>query len=479
METSPTQISPNIRATVPLTARLEPWMKSLLGDAQKVRSIVDSYGSPTNVLHTAELRRNAAELVDAGRECDVETRVFFARKANKALAFVDTAIEAGHGVDVASYRELTQVLARNVGGNTVDGSRIIVSAAIKEDRLLRAAIDADAVISCDSVAELARINKVAAAAGCVAKVAPRLATSPVLVAPTRFGERLHVWTEAAVPEHVAIVGTHVHLGGYSETDRRAALSEALPLVDHFRTQGHPVEFIDLGGGVPMSYLADRAEFENFQRKLEAFRRDDAHGGADEKPAPFTWSGDHLTNTYPFWQSPTRGDWLRELLRGEVAGYGQAAKALADRNLRLHLEPGRSLLDGCGIILADVAFLKQRSDGLPLVGLAMNRTQCRTAADDILLDPIVVPCADLGAGNDSVQRQDMTGYLVGAYCIENEVIIRREMRAEQIAVGDVIAIPNTAGYFMHILESASHQIPLAKNVVLADDGSVRVDDIDLV
>ena len=34
----------------------------------------------------------------------------------------------------------------------------------------------------------------------------------------------------------------------------------------------------------------------------------------------------------------------------------------------------------------------------------------------------------------------------------------------VAAGDIIAIPNTAGYFMHILESASHQIPLAKNVV---------------
>lgn len=465
------QTSPNIHATVPLTARLEPWMASLLDDAEQVRFLVDNYGSPTNVLHTAELTRNAAELVDAGRECGIDTRVFFARKANKALAFVDTAIEAGHGVDVASYRELTQVLSRKVAGRTVGGSRIIVSAAVKEDRLLRAAIDAEAVISCDSVAELARINSIAEAAGRTAKVAPRLAPSPALVAPTRFGERLDVWMNAGIGEHVVVVGTHVHLGGYSEADRRAALSEALPLVDYFREHGQPVEFIDIGGGVPMSYLADRAEFETFQHKLADSRR----GGC----APFTWGGDPLSNTYPFWQSPTRGDWLRELLRGEVEGYGQAAKALEKRNLRLHLEPGRSLLDGCGMIFADVAFAKKRSDGLPLIGLAMNRTQCRTAADDILLDPVLVPCADVGTSSSQLPRQDMTGYLVGAYCIENEVIIRREMRAEQIAVGDVVAIPNTAGYFMHILESASHQIPLATNVVLSDDGALRVDDIDLM
>ena len=55
--------------------------------------------------------------------------------------------------------------------------------------------------------------------------------------------------------------------------------------------------------------------------------------------------------------------------------------------------------------------------------------------------------------------------MGAYCIEDEVIIWRRMTfPEGVAVGDCIAIPNTAGYFMHILESASHQIPLARNIV---------------
>ena len=57
--------------------------------------------------------------------------------------------------------------------------------------------------------------------------------------------------------------------------------------------------------------------------------------------------------------------------------------------------------------------------------------------------------------------------MGAYCIEDEVIIRREMHfPEGVESGDIIAIPNTAGYFMHILESASHQIPLARNVFVA-------------
>ena len=72
---------------------------------------------------------------------------------------------------------------------------------------------------------------------------------------------------------------------------------------------------------------------------------------------------------------------------------------------------------------------------------------------------------------------MEGFLVGAYCIEDELILRRRMRFPNgVAPGDVIAVPNTAGYFMHILESASHQIPLAKNVVLGGT-SAQLDRID--
>ena len=105
---------------------------------------------------------------------------------------------------------------------------------------------------------------------------------------------------------------------------------------------------------------------------------------------------------------------------------------------------------------------------------MNRTQCRTAADDILLDPLLVPTA--GSAKE-VSRERRTGFVVGAYCIEDEVILRRELDFPAgIAVGDTLAIPNTAGYFMHILESASHQIPLARNVYY-DGGEWVTDDID--
>lgn len=462
-----------VHATVPLTGRVEPWMVNLVGDADACVNIVEEFSSPTNVLNPAPMGRNIEELVNAGRDDGVTVKVFYARKANKGLCFVDEVRDSGHGVDVASERELRQVLDRGM-----DPDRIILSAAIKPDALLTLAIESGVPLSVDSTSEMRRIQRIATACGVTAKVAPRLAPDPTTMPPTRFGERLSVWQEALpeAGEGIAVVGAHAHMHGYHEKDRRFALGECLYLLDTAVDKGHHPEFVDLGGGVPMSYLDNGEEWDNYQKA-----RTEMIEGMRE---PFTWKADPLNNTYPFHQSPTRGAWLTALLRGEVND-SMGAEGLISRGLRLHLEPGRSLLDGCGMILVDVAFVKQRADGLPLVGLAMNRTQCRTNTDDILLDPILIR-TDRDTDPESAWQEPEDAFLVGAYCIEDELIIRRNMHFPGgIKAGDIIAIPNTAGYFMHILESASHQIPLAKNVVVAGAGrsadageaTVRLDDID--
>nr|VDG63796.1 Diaminopimelate decarboxylase [Streptococcus thermophilus] len=429
-----------VHGVPPMTARIEPWAEELTSDYNGCRNLLEEFSSPVNVLNPEPMLANVDELVSAGASMGVEVKVFFARKANKGLVFVDTMRNAGHGVDVASENELRQVLNRGV-----PGERIILSAAIKSDALLELAVANGVVISADNVTELERI--IAIASGRTALVAPRLAPDPETMPPTRFGERSHVWAQRLSEPSgtIRVAGVHVHLHGYAAADRSAALRECVGLVDKLRASGHDPQFIDVGGGVPMSYLDDEEQWNHAQDSLRAMRE----GYAE----PFTWKGDPLLNTYPYWQRPVRGAWLRDVLADGVA------QELTSRGLRLHLEPGRSLLDGCGLILATVEFTKHRSDGLPLVGLAMNRTQCRTTSDDYLVDPILVT-DEPGSSDEEVEA-----FLVGAYCIEDEVILRRRIRFPRgVRAGDIVAIPNTAGYFMHILESASHQIPLAKNVV---------------
>jgi diaminopimelate decarboxylase len=110
---------------------------------------------------------------------------------------------------------------------------------------------------------------------------------------------------------------------------------------------------------------------------------------------------------------------------------------------------------------------------------MNRTQVRSTSADFLLDPILIrrspqPVVS-GSSSEpgrpalsesSVPSDPLSGaFLVGSYCIEEELILRRSFDFPNgVQVGDLIAFPNTGGYLMHILESASHQLPLAANLV---------------
>lgn len=444
----------------PLTPRWEPWMRALLADPQRCAAIVAEHGSPVNVLNPEPLARNAAELTGPGPVRDLDITLFYARKANKALCFVDAALAAGLGVDVASEAELAQVLDAGVRPE-----RIIVSAAVKNEPLLRLALARRVLVSLDHVGELDAYTGLAAAAGVRPLVALRLALHPRTgVAPTRFGELAERWLAADL-DGVEVAGVHFHLSGYSAAERGVGIVAACQLIDALRERGHRPWFVDAGGGVPMSYLDDPGEWAAFW---------DAHRAAVAgEREPLTWNGHRLDSVYPYHQQPTRGAWLTRVLeRPAHRDEGTVAKALAGRRLSLHLEPGRSLLDGCGLTLARVAFTKRRSDGVGLIGLEMNRTQCRTTSDDFLVDPALITFGAPG--------EPYTGFLVGAYCIENELILQRRLTAPHgVQPGDIVALPNTAGYFMHILESGSHQWPLARNVVWRASGPLPLDRIDTV
>jgi diaminopimelate decarboxylase len=285
-----------------------------------------------------------------------------------------------------------------------------------------------------------------------------------------------------------IEGVHFHLDGYDPAERVAALGESFALVDALRARGHEPRFVDFGGGIPITYLDDRGEWERFWEE---------HAAAllGERP-PLTFDGHGLglsahageiigrPNVYPFHQDPTRAGWLAEVLGATLnpptGRHGTVAAVARESGLELRCEPGRALMDGCGLTAARVEFRKRRRDGTSLIGLAMNRTQCRSTSDDFLVDPLLLRPTPADGSAPAHGGPAVEGFLVGAYCIERELLIWRRLRfPEGVEVGDVVVFPNTAGYLMHILESASHQIPLARNLVLRSPAGSLLDPIDAV
>lgn len=466
----------------PLEARVEAWMTERFRDPRQLNKLVAKYGSPLNLVATSPLERNLDQLRKAAERRQLDFRSYFARKANKCLAFVHAAAEAGAGVDVASLEECRQTLQAGV-----HPSDLICTAAVKTDELLDLCVTNQVCIALDNLDELTGIRKRVAQSNDRGLLAMRVSGF------RHQGDKLHsrfgfdideasgVATRLASDDGVSLRGIHFHLDGYCPQQRVSAIGQCLTLIDNARAAGHDIRFLDIGGGLPISYLREEVQWREFL---------DAHQKALRGEwSPVTYRNHGLgmslvngevvgkRNTYPYWQSPVRAGWLESILDSRLPEGETVAEGIRRRELQLRCEPGRSILDGCGVTVARVEFVKRHVGGDHFVGLAMNRTQCRTGSDDFLVDPILLPIRNSEDDMSGLQR---SGFLVGAYCTESELLsLRRLSFPRGVQAGDLIVFPNTAGYFMHFLESRSHQFPLAKNLVVSE-GSPRefvLDEID--
>ncbi len=469
----------------PLTARLELWQETLLADSERLAGLIEVFGSPLNLHQADPFERNARALLEVARARGVELEILFARKANKALVYVERARSMGIGVDTASEVELAQALAMEVSPG-----RLVSTAAVKSVELVRSCIAAAVPVVVDNADELDRVASVAADVGRVASVILRLSGFRVDGGElaSRFGT--HPDDVPALADSIGllpsggklrIVGLHFHLDGYLASHRIAGLRRSLALADKLRARGHPVGSIDMGGGFPMRYLEDPEEWQAFRAALDEalleHRPPLTHGNAGLGRLAVDGRVVGELGLYPYYQDPVREEWLAGILDASAGtGQGTLAEAFRSRELILRCEPGRSLLDGCGLTLARVEHRKRHRDGSWSIGVAMNRSQCATTRPDHAVDPILVPVE----GPASSRTSPVEGYLVGGRCTESDLLSLRRLRFPLgVARGDLVAFPNTAGYLMHFVETRSHQFPLARNVVVSagEPGTVAPDRID--
>lgn len=462
----------------PLRARLEPWMRKLLSDGDRLRTIVEAHGGPVNIQSIAPFGRNVAELLDTAKKHRIDLLPLFARKANKCLSYVEAARDLGIGVDTASHDELAQCL--DIG---FAPERVVCTAAVKDRKLLDLCVRHGVTVIIDNRDETDALAALVSDRKKPAHVGIRLCGFEADGRPlySRFGIPLNEASQVAARLRdtglVEVCGLHFHLDGYSATDRIAAIAQTLPLVGEIRRDDDDPFFLDIGGGIPMNYLEIPAQWDAW-----ATRHDNALRG---RAAPVTKHNAGLgravrdgeltgrVNTYPVAQPLVRGPWLDSILDAGIGAHS-IADHLKEANIELRCEPGRSILDGCGMTVAEIVFRKPDSAGDWVIGVQMNRTQSRTGFAEFALDPLLVPKPGADRG------PPVEAYLAGTYCTESEWLTQRRMSFPHgVAQGDLIVFPNTAGYLMHFLESRSHQFPLAKNVFVDGEGTdVVLDGIDL-
>ncbi|WP_348760171.1 alanine racemase [uncultured Salinisphaera sp.] len=475
-----TDLSTYCHGVVPLAARVAPWMTAFWHE-HDLQDLLARYGSPLNVQSTAPFVAHMQALVDCGAARGLRLTPYFARKANKCLSYVEAARDNGFGIDCASLAEVEQALAAGL-----PGSRIVCTAGVKPDALLACCVEHAVTVIVDNDEELAQLAGRARAAG--RRVAIGLRVAGFAHEAQRLHSRFGYPVEAVDglmarlarddADALALAGLQFHLGGYDPAQRASALIGLLPALRRLVAAGKEtaeVPFVDMGGGIPMRYLAEPAEWgaylaahaEALDGQREPITYDnDALGRRPDGPAG--WSA---PDAYPTAHDCVQADWLAAVLDTPYDGRALHAH-LAELNVELRCEPGRSVLDDCGFTLARVVHVKQDTAGRYVAGIEMNRTQFRTGFAEVMFDPMLAP------GGTRDESPALEAYLTGTYCTESEFIFKRRFVFPRgLARNDVLVLPNSAGYLVHFLESRSHQFELAANVFVDGAQGLIQDAID--
>jgi len=231
-------------------------------DAVRLADVAAACGTPTYIYSAASILAQLAALRRALEP--VPHAICYAVKTNSNLAVLGTLARAGCGFDIVSGGELQRLL--RVG---VDPARIVFAGVGKTAVEMRAALAAGiGTFNLESMAEADVLSQVATELGRTAAVALRV--NPDVAA----GAHRYISTGTAadkfgvpasdVPEcfaHLAAlpglrpVGLHCHLGSqilHLET-YAAAAARLASLWRALRAAGHPLEQLNLGGGLGIRY----------------------------------------------------------------------------------------------------------------------------------------------------------------------------------------------------------------------------------
>ncbi|MBU2905952.1 Y4yA family PLP-dependent enzyme [Arenibacter algicola] len=457
----------------PLTPITSDWMKDIMAEVQLLEELTKQYGSPINLHHIPSFRKNIDNLNQVFKTYNIDSKIYFARKANKSKSLVRAAIDFKIGVDTASYNELEEAI--DLGASSDD---LVLTAAVKTTTMLKYAIENNVLIIIDNHDELRLTQKIAKDLNVIASIGIRLSGFKVdgKKLYSRFGfdidkdiEHLKIWFSQISEFHnIYLQGFHFHLDGYSIVQRAEAILQTLELLDELNNSGCKITFLDIGGGILINYLDSKEEWENFKEGLQM--------AVLERSSPITFMNNGLglrkadnensvvgeLNTYPYYNEINGSQFLEKILTYKKNSGPSVYELVNDRKIQLRIEPGRALLQEVGMTIAKVAHRKKDANGTWLVGLEMNMSQLKSSSADFLLDPFVIYQKPVNDGN-AVEL-----YLTGAYCLEQDVILKRKLTFPKLPeIGDFVVFINTGGYMMHFYETEAHLFELSTNLYILD------------
>ena len=283
-------------------------------DEVSLEDIAKEYGTPVYVYSGSKLKENLKGYLSSIREKD---KICYSVKSNSNIHLLELLADLGSGFDVVSGNELRKCL--EAGAKPED---IVFSGVGKTEEELVLAIKENIFsINIESEEELDRIIKTAKdlekKAQCMIRINPDISSEshPYIqtgLKTSKFGilrEGIDSIVEKASKSRlINLKGIASHVG--SQIFNKELIFENLNLLieiaNNLIRQGHALSYIDLGGGLGISYQEEK----------------------ELKP--------------------------REVLEEVIS-------RLEPLNLNLLLEPGRSISGNTGVLLSKVEYLKKTSD----------------------------------------------------------------------------------------------------------------------
>lgn len=387
-------------------------------------------GTALYVYDEDDLRGRMREYLNAFRSRYEQSDIAYASKAfiNKAMARI--VAEEGLCLDVSGGGEFALAHATEF-----PLSRVFVHGNNKTEAELEQAIQAGVGnIVVDSLDELARVSRIAGAAGIEQAIYLRI--TPGVEADTheyiktgaedsKFGfTMLDDWAFRCVKDaieapHVRLVGLHMHIG--SQIFAIESYAEAIGVLVDFVARikeecSYVIEELDIGGGLGIAYTAT------------------------DQPTPIDNFAECVVNA----------------LKSNYARYDMPLP-------RLVVEPGRSLVANAGVTLYTVGTIKEIPNVRTYVAIDGGMSDnIRTALYHAEYEPTVA--------NKAGQPRTQIVTLAGKHCESGDVVVV-DMPLQQAVVGDVVCVFGTGAYCYSLASNYNGQP--RPGIAFVREGKVRI------
>jgi diaminopimelate decarboxylase len=354
-------------------------------------SIAAEHGTPTYVYSRAAFEKQWTDLDSAFG--DHPHTICYAVKANSNIAILNLLARLGSGFDIVSEGELRRVL--KAGG---DPSKVVFSGVAKSEQELAFAIENKVrSINIESVAELTRVQKVAASHNTTASIAFRVnpnvdpETHPYIstgMDKAKFGVTMEAafsaYKLADSMDNIEVHGIACHIG--SQITKTSPFSDALEIVldmvKRLKAEGINIKQLDLGGGLGIDYQG-------------------------ETP-------------------PSAHDYVQSMLSG-IKSHGI--------DLPIAIEPGRYIAGNSGVLLTQVEFLKHNeTKNFAIVDAGMN---------DLLRPSLYQAFHQIKPLKQNNSAPEHIFDVVGPVCESADVL--GYDRTLAVEAGDILAICSAGAY----------------------------------